>query len=131
MTDADFVKIYAIYRGDTFLFVGTREEVQERYNWSPAAFYRLAKKTRSRKHQLELHYIGKELKPMYQRLRRLLTLEKNRLMRMIMKGDAREKTVANWEGHVQQIDFTFKLLNIMEQEDEQVRAMEEEGKYYE
>lgn len=131
MTDADFVKIYAVYIGDAFQFVGTREEVQERYNWSPAAFYRYAKKKRWRKNQLELHYIGKEFKPMYQRLRRLLTLEKKKLMRMITIGDASEKTIARWEGKVDQIDLTLDLLNTMEQEDEQVNAMEEEGKYYE
>lgn len=131
MTDADFVKIYAVYRSDTFLFVGTREEVQDRYRWSPAAFYRYTKKKRWRKNQLELHYIGKEFKPMYERLRRLLNFERKRLMRMITKGDASEKTIARWEGHVQQIDLTFKLLNNMEREDEEVKAMEEAGKYYE
>lgn len=130
MTDSDFVKIYAVYRGDAFLFVGTREEVQERYRWSNAKFYRMSSRKRWSGTELELHYIGKEIKPMYQRLRRILVTQRNRYMAMITNGGATVKAIARWEGHVEQIDSVLKSLDIMEKEDEEVRALEEEGKYY-
>ena len=128
--DSDFVKIYAVYRGDSFLFVGTKEEVQERYRWSNAKFYRMYKRVRWDGNELELHYIGKEILPMYQRLRRTLITQRRRFLSLITSSKRKSATVSRWEGHVEQIDIILKLIDIMEKEDEEVRSLEEEGKYY-
>lgn len=130
MQDSDFVKIYAVYNGDTFLYVGTREEVQERYRWSNAKFYRLAKRRRWNDKELELHYIGKELIPMYQRLRRTLLSQRKRFLSLITTSKKSRETTVRWEGRVEQIDNILALIDIMEKEDEEVQALEEEGKYY-
>lgn len=130
MQDSDFVKIYAVYQGDAFLYVGTREEVQERYRWSNAKFYRLAKRRRWNDKELELYYIGKEMLPMYQRLRRTLLSQRKRFLSLITKSKKRRETTARWEGRVEQIDNILALIDIMEKEDEEVQALEEEGKYY-
>ena len=128
---SDYINLYALYRGDTFIDVGTLAEMSERLSISKNRLYRFLTyaKTNSRKCKYKVYYIGKELKPMYERLMKRLSK-----MRQAEADYARKSVKERYvEKHIireEAITEVMQIVDILCKEEEEYEEAEREGRYY-
>ena len=131
MESVDYIDLYAIYKGDRFIDVGTLDELSERNRIKKASLYshRSREKKRKGTTYTEIIYIGKELKSMYERMiKRLIR------MRKYEQSEAkRAKTVRSLNRALIRDELLGQIIqmldNLKRQEDEYNQA-EQEGRYY-
>lgn len=130
-TPSDYIHLYALYRGDTFVDVGTLAEMSERTHISTNRLYRFmayAKKD-SRKCKYKVYYIGKELKPMYERLMKRLSMMR-RIEAEYAKKSAKERYVEKHLIRKETIEQVIQIVDILRKEEEEYEEAERQGRYY-
>jgi hypothetical protein len=132
MNGSDYIKLYALYEGDEFIDVGTLDEIAERNGTTKKTLYSYRTYARSDKYhdpRFNVYYVGKELKPMYERLIRHLEAMK----RKESNGIAGTKRVASIDKHlvrIATIDEIINLVNLLKIEEDQYEEAERQGRYY-
>ena len=127
----DYIRLYALYRGDTFMDVGTLAEMSERTSISKNRLYRFLTyaRTDSRKCKYKVYYIGKELKPMYERLMNRLSMMR-RAEAEYAKKSVKERYVEKHLIRKETIEQVIQIVDVLRKEEEEYEEAERQGRYY-
>lgn len=132
MNQLDYIKLYALYDGDKFVDVGTLDEIAERNGTTKKTLYSYrtyASNEGYRKPKFEVQYVGKELKPMYDRLLTRLDKMKKNESNLITK--ARRYGIADKHFiRIELIDEIIKMVDLLKKEEDQYEEAERQGRYY-
>jgi hypothetical protein len=132
MNGSDYIKLYALYEGDEFIDVGTIDEIAERNGTTKKTLYSYRTYARSDKYRdprFNIYYVGKELKPMYERLIRHLEAMKRKEVNDVA-GSKRSATVDKHLIRFEMIDEIIKMINLLKIEEDQYEEAERQGRYY-
>lgn len=127
----DYINLYALYKGDTFMDVGTLAEMSARTKIDKNRLYRFMTyaKTDSRKCKYKVYYIGKEIKPMYERLMNRLSMMR-RTEADYAKKSVKERYVEKHLIRKETIEQVMQIVDILRKEEEEYEEAERQGRYY-
>lgn len=125
MSSNDYIRIYAIYKGDSFVDVGTYDELSRTTGFTKKSLYSMI--TPNRRTPYQVYYIGKELIPMYDRL--IERLAKMQASELKLSLSDRPTTAARHEGAYNAIGTILAMVKAMQKQEEEYEEAERQGEY--